>query len=110
MFTNWPGSTEDAISRGSMVITYMSRATRRLPVIRESDRNTFSPLFDRADLHVARGRDGGLEQRGRCVERGQTGDAALDGRAADFETVFEHGPAHLVRFRVNVRHRVEDKV
>src|SRR5487761_311067 len=91
-------------------MTNMSRATRRLPVMRESSRYTFPPLLDRAHLHVARGRDRGLEQRSRCIERGQARDTALDSRASDLEAVLEHWPAHLARLGVDVRHRVDDEV
>src|ERR1700694_1720850 len=107
---NWPARTEAAIAGASMAMTNMSRATCRLPVMAASSRNTFPPFADRAHLDVARGGHSGLEERGGGVERGQARDAALDRRAPDLETILENRAAGLARFRVDVRHRVDDEV
>src|SRR5260221_551868 len=93
-----------------IVITNMSRATRRLPVMRASSRNTRPPFVDRAHLHLARGGDRRLEQSRGRVERGQAGNAALNGCAPDFEAVLETRSARLPRLGVDVRHRVDDEV
>src|SRR5581483_1478354 len=95
--TNWPALTSSAIAGASKPSTQMSRETRRFPTSGASSRRMrgASPLLDGAHLEVRQRRGGGLEQRGRGVERREARDAALDGGAPDLEAVLDHRPAIL---------------
>src|SRR5690242_4651815 len=108
-FTNCPARTADATCGARSVSTNIPRATSRRPVIGASSRNTVAPLADRPDLHLLARVDRRFEQRRGGVERGEAGDAALDGGAPDLEPVLDHRVA-VARVLVDVRHRVDHEL
>src|SRR6266705_7222294 len=108
-FTNCPAFTEVATSAASNESTHMSRATWRLPASGASSRNTGPPFLYRAHLHLAGHCRRGLQQRRSRVQGGEAGDAALDRRPPDLESVLEDGPLGVAGLGVDVRHRVDDE-
>src|SRR4029077_19115497 len=108
-FTNCPARTVAATWGARIVSTNIPRATSRRPVMGTSSRNTVAPLTDRPDLHLLARVDRRFEQRRGGVERGEAGDAALDGGAPDLEPVLDHRVA-VAGVLVDVRHRVDDEL
>src|SRR5205823_12335303 len=102
-----------ATSGASNDRTHMPRATSRAAVSGASwsskPDSISSPLLDGPDLDLG-GLHRGRPQKGRRgVQRGEAGDAPLDGRSPHLESVLEHRTTTFAGVRVDVRHRVDDE-